>query len=89
MHEVSVASKKKSRKSKPTLSENQTVKEKGKKTPSLGTQSHHIRRRRAVKIDHLLDEEEIDGSLEAVEALEREPERSSASAVLVDDNSAA
>jgi hypothetical protein len=80
MHEVSVASKKKSRKSKPTLSENQTVKEKGKKTPSLGTQSHHIRRHRCC---------EIDGSLEAVEALEREPERSSASAVLVDDNSAA
>jgi hypothetical protein len=50
---------------------------------------HHVHRRRAVKIDHLLDEEEIDGSLEAVEALEREPERSPASAVLVDDNSAA
>jgi hypothetical protein len=50
---------------------------------------HHLCRRRAVKTDHLLDEGEIDGLLEAVEALEGEPERSPASAVLVDDNSAA
>jgi hypothetical protein len=86
MHEVSVASKAQ-KKVNQTLPGKPNRKEKGK-TPSL---SHlgRICRHRAVKVDYPLAWSEMNGLLEAVEALEREPERSPAGAVLVDDDSAA